>query len=228
MWNGKNKAITLSYDDGVLQDKKLVKILDYYGVKATFNINSGMLYNECIWINKNVTIIRMTADELINNLSGHEIAVHGLTHTDLRNDDYNQTERQLIGDKVNLERIFNRKIYGMAYPGGFCSENARKVCEKFGIKYARLAGESKNFEVPSDLLNFNGTVHHSSPDFLDLTKKFLELETDKPVMLYVWGHSYEFDIDNNWNIIEDFCKAVSGNKDIFFGTNHEVLSPFYR
>ena len=39
MWNGKNKAITFSFDDGVTQDKRLVEMLDKYGLKATFNIN---------------------------------------------------------------------------------------------------------------------------------------------------------------------------------------------
>ena len=38
---GRKKALTLSYDDGVRQDRKLIKILDKYGIKATFNINSG-------------------------------------------------------------------------------------------------------------------------------------------------------------------------------------------
>ena len=38
---GKSKAITLSYDDGVFSDYKLVQILNRYGLKCTFNLNSG-------------------------------------------------------------------------------------------------------------------------------------------------------------------------------------------
>ena len=41
MWNGKNKAVTFSFDDGVLQDKRTIEILNKYGLKATFNLNSG-------------------------------------------------------------------------------------------------------------------------------------------------------------------------------------------
>ena len=40
---GKKKALTLSYDDGVHQDKRLIQILNRYGIRATFNINSGIL-----------------------------------------------------------------------------------------------------------------------------------------------------------------------------------------
>ena len=37
------KAITFSYDDGVTQDQRLIEMFDRYGLKATFNINSGLL-----------------------------------------------------------------------------------------------------------------------------------------------------------------------------------------
>ena len=38
---GKPKALTFSYDDGCRQDKETERILSEYGVKGTFNINSG-------------------------------------------------------------------------------------------------------------------------------------------------------------------------------------------
>ena len=38
---GLAKALTFSYDDGVEQDIRLVEILDKYGMKGTFNLNSG-------------------------------------------------------------------------------------------------------------------------------------------------------------------------------------------
>lgn len=40
---GKFKAVTLSYDDGVHADIRFAGILDKYGMKGTFNINSGFL-----------------------------------------------------------------------------------------------------------------------------------------------------------------------------------------
>ena len=38
----KYKALTLSYDDDVIFDKKLMEILDKHGLKCTFNLNSGL------------------------------------------------------------------------------------------------------------------------------------------------------------------------------------------
>ena len=42
---GKFKAVTLSYDDGVQADIRLAGILDKYGMKGTFNINTGFFGN---------------------------------------------------------------------------------------------------------------------------------------------------------------------------------------
>ena len=36
------KALTLSYDDGVVQDERMIALLDKNGIKATFNLNSGL------------------------------------------------------------------------------------------------------------------------------------------------------------------------------------------
>lgn len=43
MWNGKKKAVTFSYDDGVVQDIRFVELLNKYELKCTFNLNSGIM-----------------------------------------------------------------------------------------------------------------------------------------------------------------------------------------
>ena len=37
------KAVTFSYDDGVTQDIRMINLLNKYGLKATFNLNSELL-----------------------------------------------------------------------------------------------------------------------------------------------------------------------------------------
>lgn len=37
------KALTLSYDDGVQQDQRLISIMRRHGLRGTFNINTGLL-----------------------------------------------------------------------------------------------------------------------------------------------------------------------------------------
>ena len=37
------KILTLSFDDGITQDERFIEILNKYGIKCTFNINSSLL-----------------------------------------------------------------------------------------------------------------------------------------------------------------------------------------
>ena len=41
--DGKKRALTMSYDDGVFQDRRLVEIFNKYNLKCTFNLNSDRL-----------------------------------------------------------------------------------------------------------------------------------------------------------------------------------------
>ena len=56
-----------------------------------------------------------------------------------------------------------------------------------------------------------------------LGEKFLHLKADRPQLFYIWGHSYEFDVADTWDRFEQFCEMMSGQSDIFYGTNAEVL-----
>ena len=50
------------------------------------------------------------------------------------------------------------------------------------------------------------------------------METDKPQIFYMWGHSYELDYElDYWSRLEEFLALISNKDDIFYGTNSEVL-----
>ena len=78
--------------------------------------------------------------------------------------------------------------------------------------------------MPENLLRFNPSVYHL--DWADMEKmadEFLAMQEETPQLFYIWGHSYEFDINDTWERFEAFCKKISGHSDIFYGTNREVL-----
>ena len=79
---GKSKALTLSYDDGVEQDIRLIEIMQKNGLKGTFNINSGLYAPEGKVYPEGTIHRRMTKSQVIDLYtdSGMEVAVHGLTH----------------------------------------------------------------------------------------------------------------------------------------------------
>ncbi|MDO4513525.1 MAG: polysaccharide deacetylase family protein [Lachnospiraceae bacterium] len=228
MWNNKMKAFTLSYDDGITQDIRFVELLNRYGLKATFNLNSGIQTKANSWVNKDgIVVRRMNMDGLKELYAGHEIAVHSLTHPDLTKFDEETVYNELARDKANLEAFFGTKITGMAYPFGTHNEQVRAVAKKVGLHYARTVHSTNHFELPADLLQLPATCHHGAENLMDLAKQFAEAKPDMPQLFYVWGHSYEFDFDQSWERIEEFFRYISGREDIFYGTNAEVLEPFY-
>ena len=42
-------------------------------------------------------------------------------------------------------------------------------------------------------------------------------------MMYVWGHSFEFERNNNWEIIEEFCEMIANRDDIWYATNSDIV-----
>ena len=221
--NGKMKALTLSYDDGVEQDKRLIEILNHYNIKCTFNLNSGLQSGASQWTRGNVVIRRMNVDGLPELYSDHEIAVHTLTHPHLESLDRETIVNEIEQDRINLERIFGTEIYGMAYPFGTFNDTVVETVRNCNLRYARGVRSTYSFDIPQDLLTYQPTVHHSDKSLMELAETFIELKPSKPQVFYLWGHSYEFDVDNNWQVIEYFCRLVSGRDDIYYSTNAQAL-----
>ena len=48
-----------------------------------------------------------------------------------------------------------------------------------------------------------------------LGEEFIKLKPDTPKLFYIWEHSFEFDIFNDWDKFEEFLKLISGKDDIF-------------
>lgn len=228
MWNNKKKAFTLSYDDGITQDIRFVELLNRYGLKCTFNLNSGIQTKANFWANKDgIITYRMNMEGLKELYAGHEIAVHSLTHPNLTKLDEETIYNELYRDKVNLESFFGTEVTGMAYPYGTHDEKVRAMVKKAGLHYARTVHSTNAFDLPEDLLQLPATCHHDAENLMDLAKQFVESETDTPQLFYVWGHSYEFDFKQNWDRIEEFFKYISGRAGIFYGTNTEVLKELF-
>lgn len=222
-WDGKRKAVTFSYDDGVEQDKRLVELFNRYGLKATFNLNSGIQTGASFWESGKTVIRRMNIKGITDLYKGHEIAVHTLTHANLGQCSEETIYNEIWQDKCNLERLFETEIHGMAYPYGVYNEAIIKAAKTCGIRYARTVEATGDYSISTDLLRLKATGHHNDANLLELAKRFVKEETDTPIMFYVWGHSYEFDLKDNWAYMEELCSILAGHDEIFYGTNSQVL-----
>ena len=229
MWNGKKKAVTFSFDDGVMQDIRLIEMFNKYGLKGTFNLNSGFLGLDGT-LDRNGRTVRhdkIAADKIKEVYAGHEVAVHTLTHPNLTELDEKEIIRQVEEDRLRLSEICGYEVVGMAYPCGGVNNDDRVaeiIKNNTGVRYARGLDSTYAFEPQENLLRFKPTVYYIE-DCLDrVVDEFLALDASEPSLLYIWGHSYEMDAEYiSWGKFEEVCKRLSHRDDIFYGTNKEVL-----
>jgi peptidoglycan/xylan/chitin deacetylase (PgdA/CDA1 family) len=222
-FGGKMKAVTFSYDDGIFQDIRLVGIFKKYGLKCTFNLNSGIMTNDSKWECCGKPTFRINKSEIADVYTGHEIAMHFLTHPHPAELSDDELQKEIAEDIKNLEVLFNQKIVGSAYPYGEYDERIISALKRNGIKYARTVESTYNFNIQHNLLEFKPTCHHNDDRLMELAEEFVSSKPDKPMLFYIWGHSYEFDGYENWEMFEQFCKYISNRDDIFYGTNTEVF-----
>ncbi len=230
MFHGKKKAVTFSFDDGVTQDIRAIEILNKYGLKATFNLNSALL-GLGGYLDRNgkrVSHSKVYAGDVKAVYAGHEIACHTLTHPNLVELDEKTIVWQVEEDRKILSDISGQEVVGMAYPCGGVNNDDRVaeiIGRETGVKYSRTTSSDHGFSRQSNLLRFNPTVYYIDTDkMFELAEKFLESDFEEDGLLYVWGHTYEMDAGYiSWERFEEFCKLISGKKDVFYGTNKEVL-----
>ena len=59
---------------------------------------------------------------------------------------------------------------------------------------------------------------------MELAKQFVETTIqNEPQLFYLWGHSFEFEMDDNWYVIEQFAEFIGNKQDIWYATNTEIF-----
>lgn len=222
---GKAKALTLSYDDGVEQDEKLIGIMKQNGLKGTFNLNSGRFAAEG-FVYPAGQVHRPLSEAKARQLYSDpdvEVAIHGLTHPFFERIPANRMVYEAVKDRENLERLFGKIVTGMAYPYGTYSDDVLRVMADCGITYSRTVAQTEGFDLPLNWLALNPTCRHANPNLMPLLERFTAARPGgNPQMYYLWGHSYEFEQFNNWDIIERFAAEAGGHDDIWYATNGEI------
>jgi hypothetical protein len=137
-----------------------------------------------------------------------------------------------------LEQLFGRIIRGMAYPDSgitaFCNgatyAGVKQYLTQLDIVYARsLAADNNRFMMPTDWHNWIPTAHHKNPQVMDWAKQFVSIDVNSqydperyPRLFYLWGHTYEFDRENAWPLLEELCQTLGHKEDTWYATNMEI------
>ena len=220
--NGKKKAFNITYDDGVLQDERFVALLNRYGIKGTFNLNSQLMQEEFSWTHPNGMQVRRLSSERVRHLyDGHQVASHTLTHPSMHELSDAEVYRQLKTDKDNLEALFDREVKGFAVPFDYYDDRIANCARACGFTYARTSECTGNFTPCSDVFHWKSGIYHIDPNLTNFAAAFLNTNEELAVCQIV-GHSYDLDAENLWGTLERICAAVSKCDDIWFCTNAEL------
>ena len=220
---GKKKAFNITYDDGVLQDERFVALLNRYGIKGTFNLNSQLMREEFSWTHPNgMSVTRLSPERAKHLYDGHEVASHTLTHPYMHNLSDAELYRQLKADKDNLEALFDREIRGFAVPFDYYDDRIADCAKACGFAYARMSDCTGSFTPCTDAYHWKTGIYHIDPALTDFVAAFLQTREELAVCQIV-GHSYDLDAENLWGTLERICAAVSQCDDIWLCTNAELV-----
>ena len=229
---GLYKAVTLSYDDGCKDDIRFSETICAHRLKCTFNINSGFIAEkEGDW--------HLTREQIKKHLidTGNEIAVHGKYHLAPGKQPPICGIRDVLECRTELENDFGMIIRGMAYPdsgitrfeNGADYADIKHYLKDLGIVYSRtLGGDNDSFALPTDWHAWMPTAHHTNPELFGYIDKFLNEPmssydaSQTPGLFYLWGHSFEFENNKNWELLDKICSALSNKPDVWYATNIEI------
>ena len=207
----KQKAVTFSYDDGEVFDRRLVNLFNQYKVKGTFHLNSGKLGMEGF----------ISEGEVAKLYQGHEVAAHGKQHLYLTHLPKEAILQEVYEDRKSLETLLQNPVWGYSYAFGEYNSNIVEMLDKMGILYARTVNSTGQFSVPASFTQWHPTCHHNE-NLITVIQEFQYSPSYiKLPLLYVWGHSFEFERDNNWDMLEQCLERVSAIDDVWFATNFE-------
>lgn len=214
--DGKRHAVTVSYDDGSTNDRQLIEIFNRYGIHGTFHLNSSSIVSRRPW--------NVSPDELPTLYAGHEVACHGVTHASCAFLDQTALIHEMFEDRKNLEAMIGYPVRGLSYANGSYTEETLQALRTCGIVYSRTTKDTGGFAFPTEnFLTWHPTCHQR--DSVQVGERFIKALDgyySGPKLLYVWGHSHEFERSVKWETIETFCKTVSGRDDVWYATNIEI------
>ena len=220
---GKAKAFNITYDDGVTQDLRFVELLNRYGLKGTFNLNSQLMKTRFAWTHPNgMEVKRLEADTAAWLYRGHEIASHTLTHPYLQDLHGEDLYRELAADKEALEALFGREVAGFAVPFDYFSEEIADCARRCGFEYARMSAFSYSYAPCRDWYYWKTGFYHIEQGLEEFVAGFLAT-AQKLAVCQIVGHSYDLDALALWGTMEGIFARISHEEDIWPCTNLELV-----
>ena len=201
------KYFLLSFDDGTIYDRRFVQLLNRYGFKGTFNLNSGL--EDFVWYYEDrFPVRRQILAEIGDLYRGHEIASHSLHHHWLNTLTPPQISREIGEDCETLKKLFHLSEIGFGVPFTACGEREIRLIRKY-VRYIRLSEFADTFALPED--PYHIPIHALYND-VDIREKIAAFGANdlKDSLFVMAGHSYELEVLDHWEYMEELLTFTSG------------------
>jgi peptidoglycan/xylan/chitin deacetylase (PgdA/CDA1 family) len=123
-------TVSLTYDDGTVDQLKAAEMMAKYGLTGTFYLNSSLL---------GASGRLSAAQALALQAAGNEIGGHTVTHADLPTLSTDEQQRQICGDRSTL-LARGLQAANFAYPYGDDNAAVQEVVRNCGYNSARVVG----------------------------------------------------------------------------------------
>ena len=201
------KYLLLSFDDGTVYDGRLVELLNRYGLKGTFNLNSGL--EDFVWYYEDrFPVRRQILSETAEQYRGHEIASHSLHHHWLNTLTPPQISREIGEDCARLKNLFDLQEIGFGVPFTACSEREIRLIRKY-VRYIRLSEFAETFALPADPFHIPIHALYHDGDIREKLTRFAESPLEDGLFV-IAGHSYELEVLQHWEYMDRLLQFVSG------------------
>lgn len=201
------KYFLLSFDDGTIYDRRLVELLKKYGIRGTFNLNSGL--EDFVWYYEDrFPVRRQILSEIGSLYEGNEVASHSKHHHWLNTLTPPQISREIGEDCRVLKEHFGLQEIGFAVPFTACSEREIRLIRKY-VRYIRLSEFADSFALPEDPYHIPIHSLYNDAAIREKISRFAKNDLEDSLFV-IAGHSYELEVLDHWEYMEALLQYISG------------------
>lgn len=198
------------WDDGNVDDIRLVGMLRECGAKASFNLNfskHGSLRAAAWRYQGRKDVWTLARGELRETYEGFLVANHTATHPHLTRIPRDDAIREIRDGRDALEQHFGCPILGFAYPFGDHNADVRLAVQDSGHVYGRTIETTPRVFPAPDPLALRPSCHFRSDQFWPI---FHQVKAEDGVF-YFWGHSYELVTEEDWTELRGKICRISAD-----------------
>jgi hypothetical protein len=217
LWpEGKRVALSFSWDDGRIFDRRVVDIHNAHGVKGTFHLNSGSLESP----GGPGRFVRR--DEIAFLFRGHEISCHSVSHPFPSRIPVSAWLEEMRADKITLEDLSGAPVRSASWPFGDFTPDTVEALRLLGIRTCRSTRSTQSLRLPdpAEWLTWSATCAFSTQT--ETLWRSLLQKPDRTGWFSVWSHSYEMEDRSEWGALDAFCASAAGTEGIWHATVSET------